>query len=126
MKDRIKYLRDYLTLTQQKFADRLGLKRQTIAAYEMGKIEPSDSTLLLICKEFNVNEKWMRDGVGPIMHKVPNVGKLASYLADIATGDDDLIQDLVMVYMELDPSDREVLKKIRDKLIEKAKDRGQD
>ena len=66
MRERIKELRERLGLTQQKFSDRIGLKRQTIAAYEMGKIEPSDSTLLLLCKEFNVNEEWLRTGKGEI------------------------------------------------------------
>ena len=66
LKERIKELRERLGLTQQKFSDRIGLKRQTIAAYEVGKIEPSDSTLLLLCKEFNVNEEWLRTGKGEI------------------------------------------------------------
>lgn len=66
LRERIKELRERLGLTQQKFSDRIGLKRQTIAAYEMGKIEPSDSTLLLLCKEFNVNEEWLRTGKGEI------------------------------------------------------------
>ena len=64
MKERIKELRKILGLTQQKFADRLGLKRQTIAAYEIGNIEPSESTLLLICKEFSVNKEWLLTGKG--------------------------------------------------------------
>ncbi len=83
MKKRIKMLRNELGLTQQKFADRLGLKRQTIAAYEVGNIEPSDSTLLLICKEFNVNEQWLRSGTGEMHASITdneryaiNVGKL--------------------------------------------------
>lgn len=83
MQERIKELRKSLGLTQQKFADRLGLKRQTIAAYEIGNIEPSDSTLLLICKEFNINEKWLRAGEGEMYIEdsqderyFKNVGKL--------------------------------------------------
>lgn len=64
MQFRIKELRTSLGLTQQRFADRLGLKRQTIASYEIGNITPSDSTILLICKEFNISEEWLRTGTG--------------------------------------------------------------
>lgn len=64
MKRRIKELRNSLGLTQQQFADRLGLKRQTIAAYEVGNTEPSNSTLLSICREYKVNESWLRTGEG--------------------------------------------------------------
>ena len=42
MKERIKELRKSLGITQQEFADKLGLKRNTIATYEIGKAVPSD------------------------------------------------------------------------------------
>ncbi len=64
MNERIKKLRKALDLTQQAFADRIGLKRNTIAQYEIGRNEPIDAVILSICREFGVNEEWLRDGVG--------------------------------------------------------------
>lgn len=64
MKERIKKIRQELNLTQQEFADRLGVKRGTIANYEIGRNEPVDSIISLICREFNVNEDWLRNGTG--------------------------------------------------------------
>ncbi len=64
MKDRIKKIRKELDLTQQEFADKLGVKRGAIANYEIGRNEPVDSVISLICREFNVNEHWLRDGTG--------------------------------------------------------------
>ena len=64
MHDRIKKLRKALDLTQQKFADSLGIKQNTVASYEMGRIVPSDSTIKLICREFDVSEDWLRTGEG--------------------------------------------------------------
>lgn len=64
MKNRIRALRKALGLTQQKLADALGMKQNTIASYEIGRIVPSSSTITLICKEFNVNETWLRTGEG--------------------------------------------------------------
>lgn len=64
MKDRIKELRKNLKLTQQEFGDRLGVKRSTIASYEIGANIPTDSICLSICREFSVNEQWLRTGEG--------------------------------------------------------------
>lgn len=64
MKDRIKKIRKSLDLTQQKFSDKLGIQRNTVAMYEMGKTTPSEAIMLSICREFNVNENWLRTGEG--------------------------------------------------------------
>ncbi len=64
MEKRIKKIRKTFDLTQQEFAERIGVKRNTVATYEMGKSKPSDSALSLICREFNVNEEWLRTGIG--------------------------------------------------------------
>ena len=64
MNERIKALRKRLGLTQQAFADRLKIARGNIGAYEVGKNAPSDAVISLICKEFNVNEIWLRTGEG--------------------------------------------------------------
>lgn len=64
MKSRIKKLRKTLNMTQQEFAERIGVKRNTIAQYEIGRNEPIDSIINLICREFNVNEEWLRTGIG--------------------------------------------------------------
>lgn len=64
MKDRIKKIRKELDLTQQEFADRLKVGRNNIAGYETGKRSPSDAVISLICREFNVNEEWLRTGQG--------------------------------------------------------------
>lgn len=64
MKDRIRKLRKALDLTQREFAERIGMKSNTIATYEMGRAFPSDPTINNICKEFDVNETWLRTGKG--------------------------------------------------------------
>lgn len=64
MNERIKKLRKHLDLTQQEFADRLSVKRGAIANYEIGRNEPTDAVISLICREFNVREEWLRNGTG--------------------------------------------------------------
>lgn len=64
MKERIKKLRKALGLTQQEFADRIGISRGNIATYETRDGSPGSSVINLICREFNVNESWLRTGEG--------------------------------------------------------------
>lgn len=71
MKDRIKQLRRSLDLTQQEFAERIGLKQSTIATYELGRNEPIDAVCTLICREFNVREAWLRYGEGEMFNPEP-------------------------------------------------------
>ena len=64
MKERMKKLRKTLDLTQQEFADRIGIKRNSYANYETGRNTPIDAIIVSICREFNVNEEWLRNGTG--------------------------------------------------------------
>lgn len=118
MKKRIKKLRMEVGLTQQKFADRLGLKRQTIASYEIGNIEPSDSTMLLICREFNVREEWLRNGTGEMFESMSKEEQVGSILGNVFTDtESDLYNFKMSVFSELgklSDSDWEVIQKIVD------------
>lgn len=70
MNERIRKLRRTLDLTQQEFAEKLGIKRNTIANYESGRNEPIDAVVSLICREFNVDEEWLRTGNGEMFNKM--------------------------------------------------------
>lgn len=62
--ERIKTVRKQKGFTQQKFADALGLKRNTVGGYEIESVTPSDRTIQDICAVFGVNELWLRSGNG--------------------------------------------------------------
>lgn len=64
MNERIKKLRKMLDLTQQEFASKIGSVQNTITGYETGRRIPSNQVISLICREFGVNEEWLRTGHG--------------------------------------------------------------
>lgn len=64
MGERIKKVRQGKHLTQQDFSQYIDVKRNTVALYEAGKITPSSAVISLICREFQVNEAWLREGTG--------------------------------------------------------------
>ena len=71
MNERIKKLRKALGLTQQEFANRIHISRGALATYEVGRNEPLDAVLSLICREFNASENWLRTGEGEMFVESP-------------------------------------------------------
>lgn len=117
MKDRIKELRKNLGLTQQKFADRLGLKRQTIAAYEIGNIEPSESTLLLMCKEFGINKDWLLTGEGEPTIEACQEERYAVNVGKLQRADHEAIMRWVNAIAETNPEVLVEIEKFMKKIL---------
>ena len=89
MNERIRKLRKALDLTQQKFSDKLGIQRNTVAMYEMGRTIPSDAIILSICREFNVSENWLRNGVGDMFLPVDRDAEIAEFVGKALHGESD-------------------------------------
>lgn len=100
MKERIKELRKSLGLTQLKFAERIGMKPNTIATYEMGRSIPSDPAINNICKEFSVNEEWLRTGEGEMFIQ-PDTFSLDEFARE--RGMTELELGIIKVYFNLPP-----------------------
>lgn len=108
MNERIRQIRKALDLTQQEFADRIGLKRNSIANYEIGRNVPIDAVIISICREFNVNETWLRTGEGEMFCRLETndiVAKATRLLGE----KDPMFEAFVETYSSLDPSDRKIL-----------------
>ena len=106
MNERIKQLRKALGFTQQEFAERIGVKRNTVAQYEIGRNEPIDSVLNLICKEYNVNPDWLRDGSGE-MFIDPATFSLDDYAQANKLNKNEI--SIIRGFMELDPETRQAI-----------------
>lgn len=115
MKNRIKKIRKELDLTQQEFADRLGIARGNIGAYEVGKNAPSDSVISLICREFNVNEHWLRDGTGEMFIKQTRDEQIAAFIGDMLKDEKESFKRrLISALANLDEAGWEVLERLVD------------
>ena len=64
MQERIKEVRKSNGLTQTEFGEKIGVKGNTVTGYETGIRSPSDAIIVSICREFGVNEEWLRTGNG--------------------------------------------------------------
>lgn len=120
MNERIKELRKNLKLTQQEFADALNIKRGAVANYEIGRNEPIDAVISLICKTFNVNEEWLRSGAGDMFLELPEEDEEAAYVSELLEDSDNdlykLIKEIMHTYHELSPKSKEVIRDFSAKL----------
>lgn len=116
MNERLKELRKTLKLTQQEFADRLNIKRGAIANYEIGRNAPIDAVISLICKEFSVNEDWLRNGSGAMFKDRSPSDEIGYYVEDLLEYDGhgnpfyDMIVEMMKTYVELDEKSQTVVR----------------
>lgn len=120
MNERIKNVRKELNLTQQQFADRLGIARNNIAGYETSKRCPSDAVISLICRVFGVNELWLRNGDGEMFEHIPEEDLYATAAAEIMKGsspEDKKVQQLLINYFQMSPESKKLLFDLVEKLF---------
>lgn len=119
MKDRLKELRKALNLTQQKFADKLGVKQNTIAQYEMGRNDPSDAVIISICREFNVSENWLRNGEGEMFIPMTLDEEIASFIGSIQADIEPTFQKrFISALAKLSPDDWKVIERFIKNMID--------
>lgn len=122
MDERIKELRKALGLTQQKFADAIGVRQNTVAQYEMGRNPPNDTVITLICREFNVSEEWLRTGEGEMFQPKSRNEELMEFATTVAEGDPGSIQaQLLAVMARLTDEQWEVLAQVAHEFVEETK-----
>lgn len=126
MKERLKKLRKELDLTQQKFAERIGVKQNTVAQYEIGRNEPIDSVITLICREFNVNEIWLRTGEGDMFLPTNRHTAIAKLTKQLLNEEDDSFKNrFVAMLANLSVEEWEFLERKATELVEgKEKDQA--
>lgn len=108
MKDRIREVREHFGLSMEKFGSRIGIGKASISLLESGKNNPSVQTITLICREFGVNEQWLRTGEGEMFEQTR-----ASVLDRLST-EYDLSREqrsVIEAFLDLDPQERDVILK---------------
>lgn len=125
LNERLKKLRKELDLTQQKLGDKLGVKRNTVAQWELGINALTDQVVTSICREFNVNEDWLRTGEGEMFEEMTEQQKLLKYIGLLLKDKDSVvasaIQTFIITYEQLDDVSKATLEKIAQQYIDNSK-----
>lgn len=117
LKDRLKQIRknDPHGKTQDMFADFLGISKQNVSSYEMGRRNPSDAVIRLICEKCDVSEKWLRTGEGSMTIPKSKDEEISELLADIQkSGDGSFKHRLVSALAKLDEDGWDKLEELID------------
>lgn len=99
MNERIKELRKTLKLNQTDFGDRIGVKQATIAGYENGTRQPIDAVITAICREFGVNEDWLRHGSGEMFREADVEAQFSEWAGRVLAGRDESFQKRFVTMM---------------------------
>lgn len=126
MKDRLKQLRKTLGLTQQAFADKLGVKRNTVGQWECGINPLTDAIILSICREFDVDEEWLRTGEGEMFVIRSDEEEIAAFLGDVLSEEGETYKkQLILALANLSDEGWRGIKEFLDALIAEKKERGE-
>ena len=117
MHERIKAIRTHFGLSQADFGNRIGVKQATVAGYENGSRTPLDAVIASICREFGVDETWLRTGVGDPFPKKTRNDELAAFFGNVLSDEPGFKQRLLSVLSRLDESEWALLEHMADKLL---------
>lgn len=81
MKDRFTLIRKKVNLTAREFGTRLCVAQSTISSIETGARQPSNQLINSICREFDVNEHWLRTGEGEMFNELTREEELTRFFA---------------------------------------------
>ena len=106
-------MRKSLNYTLDKFGGKLGVQKSAISKIEKGENNLTDQMLLSICREFSVNEEWLRTGEGEMFVSLNRTQQIAQLTADLFKGEKDSFKErLLLALAKLDEDEWKVLEKI--------------
>ena len=117
MDKRIKEIRESAGLTQVEFGKKIGLARKT------GNRIPSNIVINSICREFGINEEWLRTGKGE-MYKIAE-DQTSLIVSDLLKEDNpfyDIILEITKTYQQLDNKSKKVLQNFSKELLKNMKE----
>ncbi len=114
--ERVREIRKSLSLTLEKFGEKIGIKKNSVSQIENGINNLTEQISKSICREFNVNEEWLRTGEGDMFEELTEQQKLLKYTGLLLKDKDSVIanaiQTLIVTYEQLDDTSKATLEKI--------------
>lgn len=111
--ERIKILRTEMKMTLEKFGSRLGVGKTAISKIEKGERGLTDQMFISICREFNVNPSWLRDGSGEMFVERSRDDEIENFINSVLTDEPDSFRRrLIAVLSRLSTDDWELLERM--------------
>lgn len=121
MQERICLLIEKLDITKTAFAKRLNVSQGLVSQMCSGTTKPSDRTISDICREFDVNEEWLRTGKGEPFIELSREAEIMRFAVRAAKGSEGFRKQLAFFLSQLDEEDWANLEQIYQKQLKKMK-----
>lgn len=121
LNERVREVRKSTGLTLEKFAIRLGVTKAAISNIENGNRNVSEQLIKSICREYSVDENWLRTGNGDkifVLELDEDTMLVESLLNDVDNPVYELIKKFMKLYNSFGPTERAVLEKLALGLLE--------
>ena len=118
MKDRISLVIKSEGITKTEFAKRLNVSQAFVSQMCSGAAKPSDRTISDICREFAVNEDWLRAGIGEMREAITPEEEIAELVARAVHGSSDFRRAVIRMICTRTDAELEVLDKMLQDLYE--------
>lgn len=114
--------------TKTEFAEKLNISQSFVSRLASGEKEPSDRTIADICREFDVNEDWLRTGQGDPYVQLSRDEELSQFFGDVMKGEDpNFRRRLLSVMSRLTTDEWALLEQMAWKLVDELRqDSGQE
>lgn len=99
MNTRIQQIRKTAKMTQDEFADKIGLSKNFVWMIEKGERTPSERTIKDICREFKVNYDWLVNGTGDMFQDDDSDAQ--AIVDSVMTGDNDFVKKTLVKFARL-------------------------
>lgn len=114
---RIKEVRKAAGLTLEKFGQRIGITASSCSTIESGKSNPSNQTIVAICREFGVSKQWLVEGVGEMYVKRDLTDTLTHMVTDLmASSDESFKKRFVAALLQVPPDGWDAIEEFVNKL----------
>ena len=124
--DRVRNLLNICNITQTQFAKRINVSQQHISQLTKSGV-PSDRTINDICREFNVNETWLRTGEGQMFNEVTRDERIAEFVGEALNGKSDSIKRrMISVLSRMNDDDWSAVEHFAELLLEERGDKKED
>jgi len=124
MNNRLRKIRNHYELSQEEFGNKIMIKRSHVSSLENGTRAITDRVIIDICREFNVNEEWLRSGTGEMFIKLDRDIELTTWASKITRSDYDIpfARKFVHMLSQLDKDDWKAIEKMAIMLSEGKKE----
>lgn len=118
--ERISFCIEHFGLKRNEFAKQLGLSSPFVSELCSGRKVPSDRTIADICRVYNVDEVWLRTGVGKPFAEKSRRDAIDAYLSELSDGRrSDLEQLLIELMAETSVEEWQALSAVFRRLADK-------